>query len=435
VTDHQLFLFLAEVSLVVVAARAGGELALRIGIPQVVGELFAGIVLGPSLFGRIWPDGFAAVFPANQTQHDLLQIMSWMGVVFVVLLAGFDTRLGIVRRAGRAVVTTWAGGFFLPFILGFLLGWFAPAALIGPGMERSVFALFVATALSISALPVIARILTELRVFQTKIGMVTISTAVVDDIVGWVLIALITGMVVDGGVQAGRVLVALVGAIAFLTLAFTVGQALVRKAFAASARLKIPFAQGTMILVIVFLSGAITQALHLHLVLGSFVAGILIFRTPWKTRDLATMDAVRRVGMGFFAPFFFGYTGIKVDMTTLTGSALVVAAVALGLACFGKLVGGGLGARAGGLRPWEAAAVGAGRNARGTSELIIASIGYSIGLLTLPMYTIIVLIAVATSLMAGPLVRYCVRRSKTEERQVDTILDTGFQAFAGSVDR
>jgi Kef-type K+ transport system membrane component KefB len=285
-----------------------------------------------------------------------------------------------------------------------------------------VFALFIATALSISAIPVIARILTELHVFQTRIGMVTISTAVADDIIGWVLVALVTGMAVDHRVDAASIAVSLGGAVLFLAFAFTAGQWLVRRAFAASARLKMPFAQGTMILAFVFMGAAITQALHLHLVLGTFVVGILIFRTPWRTRDLVTIDAVRKVGMGFFAPFFFGYTGIKVDLTTLTGSTLLVALAALGLACAGKLIGGGLGARWGGLSVWEAAAVGAGRNARGTSELVIAAIGFSIGLLTLPMYTIIVLVAVVTSLMAGPLVRYCVHRNE-DSHPVPAALD------------
>lgn len=413
-TEHQLFLFLIDVTLLVVTARLAGELAIRIGVAQVVGELVAGIVLGPSLFGKLWPGGFSAVFPADPSHHQLLEIISWFGVIFLVLLAGFDTRLGMVRRAGRAVLTTWIGGFLLPFALGFCLGWVVPERLIGVGTTRPVFALFVATAISISAIPVIARILMDLGLFQTRIGMVIISAAVCDDMIGWVLIALVTGLAVNHQVDGGNVAVALVGAAVFLVVAFTVGQVLVRKAFAAANRLKIPHAQATLMFSIVLIGGAITQSLHLHLVLGAYVGGILIYRTPWSTRDVRTIEAFRLLGMGFFAPFFFAYTGIKVDLTTLTGSTLFVALAALVVACAGKLIGGGLGARAGGLPTWEAAAVGAGRNARGTSELVIATIGLSIGVLTVPMYTIVVLIAVVTSLIAGPLVRLCVKRYEPE---------------------
>jgi len=410
VTEHQLFVFLAEVLVLVAAALLGAELALRLGVAPVVGELVAGIVLGPSLFGKLWPGGFSALFPASPLQRDLLDMMSWIGVVFLVLLAGFETRLGMVRRAGRTVLTVWAGGFFLPFVLGLALGWRIPSRLIGQGVTRPVFALFLATAISISAIPVIARILMDLGLFQTRMGMVIISSAVGDDMIGWVLIALVTGLAVNNQVDGGNVAVALLGAALFLGFAFSLGQRLVRKAFALAGRLRIPHAQATLMICVVLVGGAITQALHLHLVLGAFVGGVLIYRTPWRTRDASAIEAIRRVGMGFFAPFFFAYVGIKMDLSTLTGSTLIVAAAVLSVACVGKLVGAGLGARMGGLSGWESAAVGAGRNARGTSELVIAAIGLSIGVLTLPMYTIVVLIAVVTSLMAAPLVRYCVAR-------------------------
>src|SRR5205814_561585 len=143
-TEHQLFLFLAEAAILVVAARLGGELALRVGIPQVVGELVLGICLGPSLFGVLWKGGFVALFPADPTQRDLLEIIGWIGVIFLVIVSGLETRLEALREAGPAVVAGWFGGFVLPFVLGFGLGWLVPDRLIGAGISRPVFALFVA---------------------------------------------------------------------------------------------------------------------------------------------------------------------------------------------------------------------------------------------------------------------------------------------------
>ncbi len=409
-TDHQLLLFLAEVLVLVIAARVGGEIAARLGIAQVVGELILGICIGPSLFGKLWPGGFAALFPKDPVQRGALEIMSWLGVIFLVLLSGLETRLGILKRAGKAVVTGWIGGFFLPFALGFGLGWLVPQDLIGANVDRPVFALFIATAMSISAIPVIARILIDLDLFKTRIGMIIISTAVADDTVGWIVLAVVSGLALSHHVDGGAIATALVGTAAFLVAAFTAGQWLVRKALRGSERLKVPYAQATVILCIVLLGGAITQAIHVHLVLGCFVAGILIHRSPGKNRNQETMDSIWRLGMAFFIPFFFGYTGIKVDLSSLHGSAFPVAVAALAVACFGKFVGGGLGARVGGLPLWEAVAVGVGLNARGAMELVIAAIGLSIGVLTVPMYTVIVLIAVVTTLMAAPLLRYCVRR-------------------------
>jgi len=414
-TDHQLLLFLAEVLVVVVVARIGGELAIRVGIAQVVGELVFGICLGPSLFAKIWPVGFQALFPSDPVQRSALEIMSWLGVILLVLLSGLETRLGVLRRAGKAVVTGWIGGFFLPFGLGFGLGWLVPESLIGPNVDRPVFALFIATAMSISAIPVIARILIDLELFQTRIGMIIISTAVADDTVGWIVLAVVSGLALRHRVDAGAIATALIGTAAFLLFAFTLGQRLVRLALRSSERLRMPYAQTTVILCIVFLGGIVTQAIHVHLVLGCFVAGILIHRSPGKNRNKDSMDALWRVGMAFFIPFFFGYTGVKVDLTSLRGSALPVAFAAIGVACVGKFVGGGLGARLGGLHRWEALAVGAGLNARGAMELVIAAIGLSIGVLTVPMYTIIVLIAVVTTLMAAPLLRYCaIKRSAAQ---------------------
>jgi Kef-type K+ transport system membrane component KefB len=412
-TEHQLLLFLIEVIVLVVGARLGGELAVRLGIPQVVGELAVGILLGPSLLGALWKQGFTALFPADPVQRGFLEVLGWIGVMFLVLVSGLETRLGILRRAGRAVAFGWIGGFGMPFAMGFGLGWVIPSDLIGPGISRPIFALFIATAMSISAIPVIARILLDLELFRTRIGMVIISTAVADDTVGWIVLAVVSGLVLGHRVDSRTVATALIGTAAFLVFAFTLGQWLVRKAIVGSRRLKVPYAQTTAILAIVFAGGAVTQAIHVHLVLGSFVAGILIARSPG--RDKEAIDSIWRVGMGFLVPFFFAYTGIKVDLTSIRGSALPVAVAAVAVACAGKFIGGSVGARLGGLPRWESLAVGAGLNARGAMELVIAAIGLSIGVLTVPMYSIVVLIAIVTTLMAAPVLTYCVRRQASSD--------------------
>jgi Kef-type K+ transport system membrane component KefB len=202
--------------------------------------------------------------------------------------------------------------------------------------------------------------------------------------------------------------VALAGTAALLLFALTVGQLVVRWIMHRAARLRMPYAQTTVLLLIVLAFGAITQAIHVHLVLGAFVASVLVARSG-PEGEVARQE-IRHVGMALFVPFFFGYTGIKVDLTTITGSAVPVAIAAIAVAVVGKLAGGGLGARIGGLSAAESWAVGAGLNARGAMELVIAAIGLSIGILTLPMYSILVLIAVVTTLMAAPMLRRYARR-------------------------
>jgi Kef-type K+ transport system membrane component KefB len=330
-------------------------------------------------------------------------------VIFLVLMAGMETRLGMLRRARKAVFTSWIGGFFFPFALGIGFAALAPGELIGPTVERPVFALFMGTAMAISAIPVIARILMDLNMLRSRVGMVVISTAVTDDTLGWIVLAVVSGLA-EGGVDTMAVVRTTALTLGFVAIALTLGRPLVAAAMRGSKRLAVPHAETSVMLLLVFAGGLVTQAIGVHLVLGAFVAGILIGRL--KTTERAAIESVRQLGMGFFAPFFFAYTGIKVDLTALTGNLVWVAIAAVAVASFGKLVGGGIGARVGGLPKWEAAAVGAGLNARGAMELVIAAIGLSIGVLTEASYAIVVLIAVTTSAMAGPLIRSFMRRAQ-----------------------
>jgi Kef-type K+ transport system membrane component KefB len=411
VTDDQLLRFLAELTVLFLAARIGGEVAARLKLPLHVGELLMGIALGPSLLGWLWPAGFDALFPADVATRSLLDVVSWTGVIMLALLAGLETRLGILRTAGRAVLGGWIGGFGLPFAAGLALGTAAPDALVPAGVDRPVFALFLATAMSISAIPVIARILMDLKLYRTRLGMVILSTAIADDTVGWIVLAVVAGLA-RGALELGPILRTVLLTAAFVVGSFTLGRMLVSRAIRASRRLRVPYGELSAMLMLVFALAALTQWIGVHLVLGAFVAAILIGREPDLDPDSVT--AVRHLGMGLFIPFFFAYTGIKVDLTTLHGSALAFAAAAVVVACVSKIVGGWAGTRLGGLPPWEALAVGFGLNARGAMELVIAAIGLSIGVLSEPMYATIVLIAVLTTVMAAPMLQLCVRRAGVE---------------------
>jgi Kef-type K+ transport system membrane component KefB len=411
VNDDQLLRFLVDVTVLFLAARVGGEVAARLRLPLHVGELVAGIALGPSLLGWLWPSGFEALFPADVTTRSVLDVVSWTGVILLALLAGLETRLGVLRNAGRVVLGGWLGGFGLPFAAGLALGMSAPDGLVPEGVDRPVFALFLATAMSISAIPVIARILMDLRLHGTRIGMVILSAAIADDTVGWIVLAVVAGLA--GGVLELRPILRIVLlTAAFIAGAATLGRLLVDRAIRTSRRLRVPFGELSTMLMLVFAFAALTQWIGVHLVLGAFVAAILIGREP--DLDPEAVAAVRHLGMGFFVPFFFAYTGVRVDLTTLRGSALVFAAVSVLVACISKVVGGWAGTRLGGLPPWEALAVGVGLNARGAMELVIAAIGLALGVLNEPMYATIVLIAVITTVMTAPVLRICVGRAGIE---------------------
>jgi K+:H+ antiporter len=410
-TEHQLLLFLIEVTVLFLAARVGGELAARLGIPLHVGELVVGMVIGPSLLGWVWPEAFDALFPSDPSQRALLDTFSWTGVIFLVLLGGLETRLGILRKSRSAVLGGWIGGFGLPFVAGFFLGMQFPDRIVPTTIDKPVFALFLATAMSISAIPVIARILMDLELYRTRVGMIILSTAIADDTIGWIVLAVVAGLA-SGGVEVGAIVRTVALTAAFVAVSFTIGKRLVRMAMRLARRLRMPYAQVSMMLLLVLAFGTATQAIGVHLVLGCFVAAILLGRI--RRIDPGAVASVRQIGMGFFVPFFFAYTGIKVDLTTLRGSTLVFTVLAVLVACLTKIIGGGVGARLGGLPRWEAAAVGFGLNARGAMELVIAAIGLSIGVLTEATYAMIVLVAVLTTVMAAPLLKFCVRRAGPE---------------------
>jgi Kef-type K+ transport system membrane component KefB len=262
--------------------------------------------------------------------------------------------------------------------------------------------------MSISAIPVIARILGDLGLLRTRVGAVILSTALADDTMGWILLGITAGLAGGGGLSPLAGARTLAATAIFIAFAFTLGRVLVERVLRWSAKLRAPQAQISVVLVLVLGAGTITQGIGVHLVLGVFIAAILIGRV--KGRDRSGDEALRQVGMGFFVPLFFAYTGTKVDLTLLGGGTAVIAAAALGIASLSKVVGGGVGTLIGGLSRWEAAAVGVGLNARGAMELVIATIGLSLGIITPEMYAILVLIALVTSLMAPPLLTFCLER-------------------------
>jgi Kef-type K+ transport system membrane component KefB len=423
VTDHQLLVFLVDVAVLLAAARLGGEIAARLGIPLHVGELAVGIMIGPSLLGWLWPAGFEALFPPDAAARSLLDVVSWIGVIFLAIIAGVETRLGVLRKAGVVVVGGWIGGFGLPFLCGLAVGMATPARLVPAGTDRGVFALFLATAMSISAIPVIARILMDLRLSGTRVGMVILSAAIADDTVGWIVLAIVAGLA-GGALELWPIARTVLLTGAFVLGSLTLGRMLVDRAIGASRRLRAPYGELSLLLLVVFGFSALTQWIGVHLVLGAFVAAILIGRSP--ELDPEAVSAVRHIGLAFFVPFFFAYTGIKVDLTTLQGGYLLFAAIAVVVACVSKVVGGGLGTRLAGLPPWEALAVGLGLNARGAMELVIAAIGLSIGVLNEPTYATIVIIAVLTTIMTAPLLRACVRRAGVEVTDAATPVAQGW---------
>jgi Kef-type K+ transport system membrane component KefB/nucleotide-binding universal stress UspA family protein len=416
ISNHGVFLLLIELAVLIGVTRAGAEIFKRLGLPPVVGELGAGILLGPSVFGRVAPETFARLFPQQGDQFRLLDVIGMLGMTFLLLLTGLDTDVKLVRNLGRAALLTSLVGMVLPFGLGFALGTFMPDAYLASPSHRTLFSLFLATTMSISAMPVIAKILVDLDLTKRNIGLVILSAGVVDDTAGWLILSLIAGAATHGSVRIGDLGLTVAYLALFLGGAvFVMAPALRFLVRISVERFRVADSDLALIVVTTLLCAAVTERIGIHAVFGAFVAGLVLHQVPRVRKE--TVARLESFVMTVLAPVFFGIVGLKVDLGVLESGRMF--AVVLAVACLGKLCGCALGAVWGGLRFWEAASLAVAMNARGAMGIVAATIGLGLGILSTQMFSIIVMMAIVTSFMAPLGLRLTMPRVRmtADERQ------------------
>jgi len=415
--SHQALIFLLQLGLLLAVALVLGRLAARVGMPAVVGELTAGVLLGPSLLGHAVPGLSAWLLPQDSGQIHLLDAVGQVGVLLLVGLAGMHIDLKLVRRKGATAAWVGAGALLVPLGLGIWLGFLLPASLAADGADRSVFALFLGVAMCVSAIPVIAKTLLEMRLLHRNIGQLVISAAALDDIVGWLLLAVVSAMATTG-LHAGDVALPVGYLVAVIVFAVVIGRPVVRHTLRLAYRSADQGVSVAAIVVLLLLSAAGTQALGMEPILGTFLCGILIGSSG--ELDRSRLAPLRTFVMAVLAPIFFATAGLRMDLTALRQPAVLVSALAvLAIAIGGKFAGAYVGARIGRLGHWDGLALGAGLNARGIIEVIVAMVGLRLGVLNTATYTIVVLVAVVTSLMAPPTLRYAVRRIAVTNDEIE----------------
>jgi Kef-type K+ transport system membrane component KefB/nucleotide-binding universal stress UspA family protein len=418
--SHQDILHLVvHVGVLLLAARGLGYGARMLGQPAVVGELLAGILLGPSLLSGVFPELGAWIVPQTEIQGYLLEVVALIGAMFLLLATGLETDLALIRRHARTAIGVSWGGITVTFASGFALGQVLPDFLLADTDQRLVFALFVATAMSISAIPVIAKVLMDLGLMRRDIGQTIIAAGMSDDTIGWILLSVVAGLAAGEAVTAGSVISTVGTVLAFLVVSFTFGRYAVRwlLRFAQDRRAS-PDALTTLVVGLTFLWGAATQAMNLEAVLGAFVMGTLFGQMP--TLPESVHHRVVTLSSAVFTPIFFAVAGLKVDAAGLLDPTLFLITVGvIAVATVGKVVGTYVGARViGGKSHWSALPYGAGLNARGAMEIIIATVGLQLGILTQQMFTVIVVMAIVTSLMAPFALRFVLRRVEPEKEEL-----------------
>ena len=415
---HDVLLLLIQLAVLLACARLLGEVCLRYGQPAVIGELGAGILLGPSVLSGLVPVIGEHIVPHTETQGHILEVVSMLGALFLLLITGLETDIPLIRRHLRTAMGVSVGGITCTFLSGLALGMTLPDDLLADPNRRIVFALFMATAMSISAIPVIAKVLMDLNLMRRDVGQTILAAGMSDDTTGWVLLSIVAALAGGTTVGASQVGWAVGKVVIFLVISFTLGRWAVQKALR-STQDKIQSRDRliTLVMVTALSFGAFAQALELEAVLGAFVAGILFSTMPRLPKDVGHF--FESVALGLFAPIFFAVAGLKVDIKGLLEPRLLgYTAAIIGVACGGKVVGTYLGARLiGGKDHWTALSFGAGLNARGAMEIIIATIGLQLGILTQATFSMIVVMALVTSLMAPTALRFTLARVQLSEEE------------------
>src|SRR5580658_530631 len=337
--EPSLAIFFGEIVALIVVGRLVGELMERIGQPSVMGQLIGGMLLGPSVFGALFPSLQHALFPAAAGQKAMLDAVSQLGILLLLLLTGMETDLSVIRGCRRTAFSVSIAGIAIPFACGVALGAWLPDSLLPDPNKRLITALFLGTALSISSVKIVALLVRELGFLRRTVGQVIVASAIIDDTVGWIIMSVIFGLALHGGIDFMSVTRSVVGTGLFLVLSFTLGRRIVFFLIRwANDRFVSELAPITAIIAVTGVMALITDAIGVHTVLGAFIAGILVGQSPILTKHID--EQLRGLIVALFMPVFFGLAGLRTDLALLAHTNLIFLTFGLiAIASLGKFSG------------------------------------------------------------------------------------------------
>lgn len=411
-TPHNIMLMLLSLGILLGVARTLGELAQRFHQPAVVGELLAGVLLGPTVLGTISPGLELFLFPPSGANAIALDAISTLAIVLFLMVAGIEVDLSTIWKQGRVGLKVGITSISIPFLFGFLIAWFIPQAL---GKEQDVtplvFALFIATAMSISALPVIAKTLMDLDLYRSDLGMVVISAAIFNDIFGWIVFAVVLGLI-DGtsGEGANQIISTIVMTIAFAGFMLTAGRLLIHKVLPfVQAYSRWPGGELSFALILALFGASFTEWIGIHAIFGAFLVGAAIGDSSHlRERTRVTIDHFVSF---IFAPVFFASIGLKVNFVTNFNFPLVL--TVLMIVCTFKLIGGTIGAKWGKMSFRASWTVGFAMLSVGAMGIIVGLLALEAGIISHRLFVALVVVAIITSMISGPAMRFILHPVKT----------------------
>lgn len=395
-------LFLA-VGVLLFFAWSFGEIARKLNQPAVLGEIIAGLVLGPTLLGTCSPELLQWLFPAQGHTANMLEGITSVSIALFLLVAGMEVEFAAIIKARRIAAVTGMGGLIVPFILGFTGAYFFPEYFgASDSTSQSVFALFIATAMSISALPVIARTLMDLNLYRSELGMIIIAAAVLNDLIGWLVFAVILALFGIGSSDASDIAKTVFMTVFFSVAMLTFGRKLIDKGLTrVQAYLSWPAGTLGYVLVLTFMCAAAAELIGIHAIFGSFLAGVAL----GDSRHLSehTRKTITQLVSFVFAPLFFASIGLKVNI--VANFDLLLTLLIIAIAFTGKILGSSISAKLSGMSNKESVAIGVALNARGAMEIILALLALELGVINETLFVSLLVMALTTSIFCGPLIR------------------------------
>ncbi|MCL8537300.1 cation:proton antiporter [Chryseobacterium gallinarum] len=412
---HPLALLLAQIVTIILTARLFGWICMKIRQPTVIGEMIAGIVLGPSLVGMYFPEFSAFLFPKESLGN--LQFLSQIGLILFMYIVGMELDLSVLRKKAHDAVVISHASIIIPFALGIGLSYFIYQKFAPDGIQFTSFALFIAISMSITAFPVLARIVQERNLQKTKLGTIVITCAAADDITAWCILAAVIAIVKAGSFTSSIYVILMAIAYVFLMIKI-VRPFLKRIGDLQAGKNSISKPMVAIFFLTLILSSYATEVIGIHALFGAFMAGAIMPENA-KFRTLF-IDKVEDVALVLLLPLFFVFTGLRTQIGLLNdGQLWMTAGFIILTAVLGKFAGSALTARFVGINWKESLTIGALMNTRGLMELIVLNIGYDLGVLGPEIFAMLVIMALFTTFMTGPALDFInfIFKSKKENNE------------------
>jgi len=408
--EERILTFLLQVLVILALARGAGELVRRFGYPSLVGEILAGVVLGPTILGRVWPTLFAALFPEDVLQQTMLHTASFFGLLLLLLSTGLEVDVSAAWRQRNIALRIGIIGVAVPLVIGFGVAMALPSEYLVSPPDRVLFSLFLGTAVAISAIAVIARALRDLDLLRTDLGLILVSGFAVNDLLGWMLFTIVLGFMTKGAGTFGSAAIKGILVSGFAVICLTLGRRMVGYAIGRLRRM--PVAQPGAILSFVCVVGlfcaAVMQRLGVEAVVGFLLAGLMAGESPNLSES--HRQTISQMAHAVFVPLFFAGIGLRADFVA-NFSPLLVGAITL-TAILGKFFGAWVATLKSNLSGPDRLSVGIAFTPGGAMVIIVGSVAYSYGIIAVEVFVAIVIAALASSIAVGPMLAWSIRRRR-----------------------